>query len=187
MKYILPFIIGLGVYCKAQTVHPNDIRISIYQQIIKDINSNLPQYPIKQIFLDESVPKYNEVNMTTDGIVLNDPQINLSKQICNYLSLVQCVTSHEINNYQLSKIYQNHLDTEHPDFYGIYSPIDQWHQLILNGIRYQMLNNKPEDTKLYIPVKHQYFFKDRVMEEILMYSIILDKDFKISYFTRLKL
>lgn len=183
--FVFSFFLSSTIF--AQKIHPNDIRLEIYNKITNDIKSNLPHYLNKQILIDSSVPKYNDVNISTDGIILRQPEIELKPEICNFIFNVKCVNQDEIDNYELIKIYQNHVDTENIDFYGIYAPIDHWHQLILNTLKSQMLNDKPYETIIYIPVKHQYFEGEQVMKEMWLYVVELDKEFKINNFKSVKL
>ena len=187
MQRIFYIVFFIASFSWAQSIHPNDVRLEIYQRIISDLQQNLPHYPLKHFFVDATMPQYHDVEMSIDGIQLRDPEPNPKQEICKLLPQIQCVNTNEINTYQLIKIYQNHIDRENYDFYGIYPAIDQWHQLILHAIKNQMLKEKPMKTNIYLPIKHLYFDQEEVKEEHFIYAIELDKDFKINHFNRIKL
>lgn len=182
---VLLFLLLLNVL-NAQEIHPNFVRKAIYDSIIKDINSNKKSYIIKEIYVDATVNKFDDIEMNTYGVQLSDPEYINDDEFCKVLTNVKCVKKIEIDQFSLNKIYQEHNDKEHMDFYGVYAPLDHWYNVIHNTFQYYLQQEKPQYSSVIIPVKNVFFKDAKVITDYFFYQFNLDKDFKITSFQKIK-
>lgn len=182
--YIISLLISTVLF--GQNKHPNDIRKIIYDTILSDIQSINSTYINKQIYVDATVPKFDDVEMSPFGVILKSPEYKVDNEFCKILQNTSCVDKIEIDHFKHEKVFQIHDDKAYIDFYGIYAPLDHWFQLIQHTFETMLMENKPENTKVLIPVKHVYFDNNFQIEEHFLYKINLDKDFKINSFQRIK-
>ncbi len=179
MRKILLIIVVFAVQLQAQIIHPDELRRAIYESIQTDIQQKNPQNLNKQIYLDNTIGKVEYVDLLNVDLVLSEPKYQNDKNFCQQMFNVNCVDKYQIDHYKLAKIYNEHKDTDYPDFYGIYAPIDHWYQLV-----YQILNNnlKKEDkvkAEIVIPVKNTYFKDGVICTNLYFYKYIINENFEI--------
>ena len=184
INFIL-FLITIS-FTNAQTRHPNDIRNEVYSLIIKDVKSKNKNLPLKYILIDHSINKYNNISMDSYGIQLEDEELSKDSQLCTNFENVKCVEPLEINKYSLNKIYQNHIDSEYPDFYGIYTPIDKWYSLIYAVAKNTLETEKSEGFTVNIPVKNVYFKEEELVNQILFYQFNYDGNLNLLNYNQIK-
>ncbi|RLZ12215.1 hypothetical protein [Faecalibacter macacae] len=169
----------------AQEIHPNNVRKAVYDSILNDISNNRKIYTIKEIYVDATVNKFDDIEMTSYGVKLSDPEYVNDEEFCKILNNTKCVDKLKIDQFTLSKIYQEHKDEKYTDFYGIYAPLDHWYTVIHHTFQYLLQNDKPQFSSVTIPVKNVYFKNGDVITNHYFYHFDLDKDFKIISFKRI--
>ena len=162
----------------AQSVSTNEVKKNIYQLIINDINKTNSTYPIKLIYLDATMNKFNSIDLFSFDINLTEPDYKKDETICKMFSNVTCTEKFQIDNFKLTKVYNEHKDTDYPDFYGIYAPLDHWYQYV-----YQMVYNNLSKDKIgaeeIIPVKHMFYRNGIVINETLFYKFLINENGEI--------
>ena len=176
LKLVLLFFPFFGF---AQVIHPNEIRKNIYDFIIEDINKTKKDYPIKVIYLDSEINKFNNIELTTFGIDFIKPIYERDETYCNLFSGVECVEKLAIDNYTVQKVLVNHKDQDYQDFYGIYAPLDSWYNVVSGVIKSAFQNEKVTSADVTIPVKNVYLKNGNQIIETSFYQFKLDKNFKI--------
>jgi len=176
LKVVLLFIPFLGI---AQVTHPTEIRKNIYDFILKDIQNAKKEYPIKVIYLDSEINKFNNLELTTMGIDFIKPIYERDQSFCQAFYAVECVEKVEIDQYTVQKVLVKHQDQEHQDFYGIYAPLDSWFSVVSNAIKSAFQNEKVTATEVIIPVKNVYLKNGQQIIENYFYQFKLDQNFKI--------
>jgi len=171
--------IFLGVVSQAQEKEPDQIRVSIYEAIIKDLQSLNPTYPIKQFEIDPTINVFEKVELTSSGINYYNPSYKADLDFCNSIDDVSCVNKYSIDNFRLTKVLQNHKDNAYTDYFGLYAPLDHWFQFTSALFQNLLQNKKSTTTAINIPVKHVYFKNAEEIINHYMYKIVMDENFKI--------
>lgn len=177
LLFILSFTILQG-----QEIHPNHVRKAVYDIIINDIKEQRKSYNLKEIYIDATVNKFDEVEMTTYGVKLSDPEYINDQEFCKVLNFGKCVDKILIDQFSLSKVYKEHKDQNYVDFYGIYAPLDHWYNVIHNTFQYLLLKDKPQFSTVTIPVKNVFYEDGIEMTRYYFYNFTINKDFKIDSF-----
>lgn len=186
MKYLLSiFFIVASLCVDAQKVNPNEIRVKIYDTILKDIYKQNLAYPNKQIVIDPTINKFQDYKMDEFGLKLDSVKYEKDFKFCGKSSPFKCVEKIEIDRFTLTNVYKNHEDALYPDFYGIYAPIDQWYNLIYYSAVNHFEQPKSFQFSLLIPVRNVRM-KDKIMkEQFYFYQFAIDEKFKIIKFEKL--
>lgn len=180
----LVFIILFSVL-DAQDVHPNKVRKAVYDVILNDVLNLKKSYINKEIYIDATVNKFDDVLMNSYGVQLSDPEYVNDEEFCKILQQSKCVEKLAIDQFTLSKVYQNHKDENYVDFYGIYAPLDHWYSVIHNTFQYLLQNDKPNASTIIIPVKNVYFKNGEIMTNHFFYQFNLDNEFKIKSYQKI--
>lgn len=162
----------------AQNREINDVKNNIYQLILNDVNKTNLAYPNKLVYLDNTMNKFNTIDLFSFDINLNEPEYKKDEAVCKIFNNVVCTDKILIDNFKLTKIYNEHYDTDYPDFYGIYAPLDHWYQYV-----YQTVNNNLSKDKIgveeIIPVKHVFYRNGIVIIETLFYKFLINENGEI--------
>lgn len=171
---------------RAQSFHPNELRKQIYEMIVEEIKKTNPTYLKKIIWVDPSISVFSSVDLAANGIQLSSPINRFDTDFCSYIPFANCVDKEEINQFKLIKIFNQHIDRENTDFYGIYPPLDNWRNVVLQALEISVLKDSPMDKEVIIPLKHVYFVQEKVITEHIFYRFIIDNQFKIKQFDNIK-
>jgi len=181
MKFLVNFLFfTCFISSFGQTSDTIDIKYEIYKRIITDIHEKNIDYKNKKLYLDDKIGKFNHVDFFNLNIVLTNPDYVRDKKICEFLNNVECVDQYQIDNYRLFKVFNNHVDVEYPDFYGIYAPLDSWFQLIYQVTFNNFEKNKKISSEVIIPVKNVFFKGEEIINKTYFYKFKIDEQFKIS-------
>lgn len=183
---LITFIFIFGIV-NAQEKSPNQIRKEIYSLIIKDLKAKNDNLPLKKIVIDHTISKYKNITFDTFGIKLEEEETSQDSSICKNFDNIACVDPIEINRFTLNKIYQNHNDSDYVDFYGIYSPVDKWYNLIFALAKNSFENEKSKGFNIHIPVRNVYYKNGKQMNQLYVYQFDLDQNFEIISYKNVKI
>jgi hypothetical protein len=187
MKILFHIILLFSIQLYSQSKHPDEIRKEVYESILLDINNTKKDYPDKLIYLDNTINKFDYVDLLSVDLVLSDPKYFNNKHFCNQLFNVKCVDKIEIDQYKLVKVFKEHKDLDYPDFYGIYAPTDHWYQLVYQILNNNLKNDSKIEAEVVIPVRNIYFKKGVPVDDLYIYKYSIDENFKIINKGKLKL
>ncbi|WP_413533294.1 hypothetical protein [Empedobacter brevis] len=183
--FLLVFFLHAALFVEAQQVDINQIRLKIYDTILQDVQNQNIELPFKKIVLDPTINKFEDYKMDEFGLKLDSVKYEQDLSFCNKLSAYKCSTKFEIDQYSITNIYKNEADELYPDFYGIYSPIDTWYNLIYYAAVNHFQKNKKFQFNILIPVRNVQM-KNRVMnEKMIFYNFLFDEQFKVLKFEKL--
>ena len=119
------------------------------------------------------------------NIKLDSVKYDQNLKFCTKTSVYKCVTRFEIDQYKVVNVYKDQGNAIHPDFYGIYAPLDSWYNLIY----YAAVNHFEKDRKfqfnVLIPIRNVQMKNKTMKEKIFFYNVLFDEQFKILKFEKL--
>ncbi|WP_313581344.1 hypothetical protein [Chishuiella sp.] len=182
--YFYISILFLSFLLKAQEIDPDQIRLNIYKVIVDDIKTNNNSKINKEILIDPMINKFENFEINEFGIKLDMVKYDDNLDFCEKTNFYKCAPKLDIDKYKLVDVYKNGQNEIFPDFYGIYSPIDSWYNLIY----YSAVKHFEKDShfKFYIvlPVKNIFMEKGTSKTKMSFYTFTLDDNFIILKFDK---
>lgn len=183
--FLLVLSINLMLSIDAQIVNPNQIRTKVYDTILQDIQKQSLAFSNKKIVIDPTINKFEDYKMNEFGLKLDSVKYEQNLSFCNKLTAYKCVTKFEIDQYTITNVYKNESDALHPDFYGIYAPLDSWYNLIYYAAVSHFEKDKKFQFNVLIPVRNVQMKNKTMSERIFFYNFLFDEQFKILKFEKL--
>ncbi|MFV0183480.1 hypothetical protein OBK25_01960 [Empedobacter falsenii] len=181
--FILTFNLFLSV--DAQIINPDQIRTTIYDTILQDIQKQSLAFPNKIIVIDPTINKFQDLKMDEFGLQLDGAKYDQNLSFCTKLSPYKCVTKFEIDHYTITNVYKNESYALYPDFYGIYAPIDSWYNLVYYAAVAHFEKDRKFQFNVLIPVRNVQM-KNKIMhDKMFFYNFLFDESFKILKFEKL--
>ena len=180
---ILLFNLLLSIH--AQNVNPDLVRVKIYDTIVNDINKHRLASINKQIVIDPTINKFEDYKLNEFGVKLDSVKYDPNLKFCTKTSVYKCVTKFEIDQYKVVNVYKDQGNAIHPDFYGIYAPLDSWYNLIYYSMVKHFEKDKTFQFDVVIPVRNVWISEKEMKEQIYFYQFKFDERFKILKFEKL--
>ena len=181
--YVLFMSFSLSV--SAQVVSPDEIRVKIYDTILSDINKQHFPGVNHQIVIDPTINKFEDYKLNEFGVKLDSVKYDPNLKFCTKTSVYKCVTKFEIDQYKVVNVYKDQGNAIHPDFYGIYAPLDSWYNLIYYSMVKHFEKDKTFQFDVVIPVRNVWISEKEMKEQIYFYQFKFDERFKILKFEKL--
>ncbi|WP_313373913.1 hypothetical protein [Chishuiella sp.] len=182
--YLYSFLLFSSFLIKAQEIDPNQVRLNIYKIIIDDIKQNNIGTINKDIAIDPMINKFENFEINEFGIILDMVKYDEDLDFCKQANFYRCTTKLEIDKYKLVNVYKDDENEIFPDFYGIYSPIDSWYNLIYYAAVKHFEKESHFKFNVTIPVKNVSMIKGDSKVNISFYTFTLDDNFSVIKFDK---
>jgi len=181
MKCIFYLFFALSpLFVDSQEINPNLIRGDLYKIIYNDISceNNV------QLVVDPTINKFDSYELNEFGLKLDSAKYVNDNSICTKVSPYKCVSKFEIDSYKISDIYKEEKESAFPVFYGVYSPLDSWYNLIYYAAVKHFEKNKEFQFQVILPIRKVWIENKKMKEDMIFYQFWLDEKFEVLKFDK---
>ncbi len=181
MKLKLTYFFVFLSSCFSIAQEPNQFTVKnqIYDSIISQLTKVKEKNSEINFWIDPQTYQFESIDFDEFGLKLIGNQIINDNNYCLNKLNILCKSKIELDNYELSIIYQKGYDHLYPIQFMIYQPLDSWYGLIYQLNKKKYLKNYQEEFEVKIPVKKLFVQDNQSINQWSIIKLTIDQNFVI--------